>query len=247
MEPLIDPAITPDQVRRQLLRIEEHPLFVRSARVRRFLEFTIESWLAGRTSELKEYVLGLEVFGRPVTHDPRLDPIVRVEARRVRSKLRAFYQTDGAQDDLLLEYPRGSYVPHFRVRSHAPALIAVLPFAPHAHNSCSRFAEGLTREVIHELGRSATVRLFSGENRPGPARIEALLTGAVRRTGHRLRVTTELLSTENHQNLWSAAFESAPTDPLTAQKQIAFAAVHSLSAHLRAHPEPHDRPLVRTA
>ena len=152
-----------DSVRRQLSRIATHPLFIRSARIRRFLEFTIECHLAGRAHELKEYVLGVEVFDRPPTHDPRIDPIVRVEARRLRAKLRAFYQSEGAADDLIIEYPSGSYVPQFRFRAltgelETPALIAVLPFAAQNQRSCARFAEGLTQEVIHELDHSGAVR-----------------------------------------------------------------------------------------
>ena len=104
-------TIEPDVVRRQMARLVNHPLFIRSARVRRFLEFTLESQLAGKADQLKEYVLGIEVFDRPASYDPRIDPIVRVEARRVRAKLRAFYQSDGAGDDLIIDYPRGSYVP----------------------------------------------------------------------------------------------------------------------------------------
>jgi serine/threonine-protein kinase len=229
------PALPEDLIRSQLARVEAHTLFIRSARMRRFLEFTIESALAGRAEQLKEYVLGIEVFGRAETHDPRLDPIVRVEARRLRAKLSAYYASDGAQDDLILEYPRGSYVPQFRMQSmtqrHTAApLIAVLPFAARRRSSCARFADGLTREVIHELGRSDTVRVFSRETR-GRARVEALLTGSVRQSGHRVRVTAELLSTGTNQNLWSANFISAPTDPVTAQKQIAFATAHALLSH----------------
>ena len=229
------PAPPENLVRSQLARVEAHPLFVRSARMRRFLEFTIEAALAGRAEHLKEYVLGIEVFGRTEAHDPRLDPIVRVEARRLRAKLGAYYASDGAHDDLIFEYPRGSYVPQFRMRSltqpHTAApLIAVLPFAARRRSSCARFADGLTREVIHELGRSDAVQVFSRETR-GRARIEALLTGSVRQSGHRVRVTAELLSTGTDQNLWSADFVSAPTDPETAQKQIAFATAHALLSH----------------
>jgi serine/threonine-protein kinase len=109
-----------DRIRRQLARIESHPLFVRSLRMRRFLEFTIEQRLAGKADELKEYVLGVEVFDRPPSHDPRLDPIVRVEARRLRAKLRDFYQSAGAEEELMIEYPLGSYVPRFQLRSTPP-------------------------------------------------------------------------------------------------------------------------------
>ena len=230
-------AIPVDLVRRQLTRIEAHPLFVRSARMRRFLEFTVERQITGRPHELKEYVLGIEVFDRPATHDPRLDPIVRVEARRLRGKLREYYQSEGASDELVIEYPRGSYVPQLRLRGHTgepetPALIAVLPFAAQCQRSCVRFAEGLTREVMHELDQSSTIRVFSAQNRDcGRARIQALLAGTVRRSGLRVRVTAELVSSGNSQNLWSGQFESAPADSVTAQKQIAYATAHALSVH----------------
>jgi len=109
-----------DRIRRHLARIESHPLFARSLRMRRFLEFTIERRLAGKADELKEYVLGVEVFDRPPSHDPRIDPIVRVEARRLRAKLRGFYESAGAEEELMIEYPLGSYVPRFQLRSTPP-------------------------------------------------------------------------------------------------------------------------------
>lgn len=226
------------EVRAQLDRILQHPLFFRSARLRRFLEFTIEYRLAGRAHELKEYVLGIEVFDRPAAHDPRIDPIVRVEARRLRAKLRAYYDSDGAQDPVIIEYPSGSYVPEFRLRRTvpepaAPVLIAVLPFAAY-RSSCARFAEGLTRVLIRELDLSAAVRVLSGKNSGRErARIEALLTGTVRQARGRLHITAELLSTGSSQHLWSAAFESAPSAALIVQKQIAFATAHALALHFR--------------
>ncbi|HLK51203.1 MAG TPA: hypothetical protein VKT49_23835 [Bryobacteraceae bacterium] len=200
--------------------------------MRRFLEFTIESALSGTARELKEYVIGLEVFDRSTAHDPRIDPIVRVEARRLRAKLRDFYAREGAESHLIIEYPRGSYVPQFRLRSELPAapVIAVLPFAARRGSNSVRFADGLTRELIHELSRSETVQLFSGET-PLRVRLEALLTGSVRQDGPRLRVTAQLLSTGDNQHLWSAEFQSPASDPVTAQKQIAFATAHALLLH----------------
>lgn len=81
--------------------------------MRRFLDFTVEQYLAGKADELKEYVIGVEVFDRPVSHDPRIDPIVRVEARRLRSKLHAFYEAEGC-GEVRIDYPLGSYVPQIR-------------------------------------------------------------------------------------------------------------------------------------
>jgi serine/threonine-protein kinase len=194
--------------------------------------------LAGRGQELKEYVIGLEVFDRSTAHDPRLDPIVRVEARRLRTKLRAFYESDGAHDPVLIEYPRGTYVPQVRWRPAArpleiPALIAVMPFASAREESCTSFAEGLTRELMHELEHCVAVRVLGADSHRARARIEALLTGTVDCAGPHLRVTAELLSTGSSQNLWSAAFQSACRDPQMAQKQIAFATAQALAQHFR--------------
>ena len=218
-------------IRAELDRLSAHPLFVRSARVRRFLEFTISYALNGRGAELKEYLLGVEVFDRTDAHDPRLDPIVRVEARRVRAKLRSYYQAAGSEDPVVIDYPPGGYIPRFRLRRAAsPALVAVLPFAPQCERWCARFAEGFTRELIAELSRSPSIRLFAAGC---DETVEALLTGTVRRAGSCVQVTAQLLRTGNSRSIWSERFESNPDDSVTAQKQIAFAAAHSLSRHLR--------------
>ena len=69
--------------------------------------------LAGAGHELKEYAIGVEVFDRKPSYDPRVDPIVRVEARRLRSKLAAFYEAEGKGSDIVVSLPKGSYAPRF--------------------------------------------------------------------------------------------------------------------------------------
>ena len=78
-------------VRDHLERIIADDLFSGAARLCRFLRFTVESKLAGREDQVKEFVIGREVFDRKDGYDPRLDPIVRVEARRLRAKLAEYY------------------------------------------------------------------------------------------------------------------------------------------------------------
>jgi TolB-like protein len=78
--------------------------------------------LNGRPELLKEYNLGLEVFQRPPDYDPKIDPIVRVQARRLRSKLDEYYASEGADTSLVIHIPKGAYVPVFETRkSAAPA------------------------------------------------------------------------------------------------------------------------------
>jgi TolB-like protein len=98
-------------VREHLERIVADDLFSGAARLCRFLRFTVESKISGREEQVKEFVIGREVFDRKDGYDPRLDPIVRVEARRLRAKLAEYYEGRGREEQLRLEYPRGSYIP----------------------------------------------------------------------------------------------------------------------------------------
>ena len=82
---------TPDEVRAQVERILASRLFARSERLCRFLRFCVEHTLLERGDQLKEQLVGVEVFDRKGDYDPRTDPIVRVEAMRLRSKLKAYY------------------------------------------------------------------------------------------------------------------------------------------------------------
>ena len=100
-------------VRVQLERILHSPLFVSSASLKAFLRFTVERTLEGRGDELKEYVLGVEVFHRGAQFDPRLDSIVRVQGSKVRAKLREYYETVGQDDPVRIELPKGTYAPVF--------------------------------------------------------------------------------------------------------------------------------------
>jgi len=250
----IDPGGDPtrEQILVSLERVLASSEFSESAQLSRFLRYIVESRLADETNPLKESAIGVEVFRRGPNYDPKSDPIVRVEARRVRSRLQAYYRSDGFSDEVVLQYPCGSYVPQvlFRtpgVQKQAP-VIAVLPFVPHRPHSNERFAESLTREVIRELNRCRTVRVFSGSlERTQQNRVEGLLTGRVATIAHRVRVTAQLISTRNTQELWSAAFEAEPVNARTAQKQIAFATAHALSTHLSSqassqeghHPDTH--------
>lgn len=73
--------------------------------------------LAGQTEVVKEYHIGVEVFGKPDSWDPRIDPIVRVEFNRLRQKLRQYYEEAGADDAIIIEFPARGYVPVFTWRA----------------------------------------------------------------------------------------------------------------------------------
>jgi serine/threonine-protein kinase len=100
-----------EEVRAHLARILESSGFVKADRLCRFLRFTVEAKLNGEGDQIKEYVLGREVFDRNGDYDPRVDSIVRVEARRLRTRLEQYYSGTGQTDTVRIEFPKGSYIP----------------------------------------------------------------------------------------------------------------------------------------
>ena len=107
------PTIDPADVRAALEHVLASQSFVNAGRLSRMLRFVVERTLDGHGDQLKEYLLGVEVFDRPSEYDPRLDSIVRVEARRLRAKLAEYYETDGASDALRIRLAKGGYAPTF--------------------------------------------------------------------------------------------------------------------------------------
>jgi len=113
------PAVPAEAVQTELDKILASANFVNSERLNRFLRFVTEQTFQGNSDKLKEYRLGVEVFDRPEGYDPRTDPIVRVEARRLRSKLQSYYENEGREDRVVIDIPKGSYAPAFQHRAAA--------------------------------------------------------------------------------------------------------------------------------
>lgn len=114
-------------VRGCLDKILRCPLFAQAERQRRFLNYLVEQTLAGQGNRLKGYSIGAAVFDRADDFDPRIDAIVRVEATRLRSKLREYYDDLGRLDELRIELPKGSYELKFCFRAEAGAADAGRP------------------------------------------------------------------------------------------------------------------------
>jgi TolB-like protein len=108
---------TEQEIRGELLQILSSEGFANADRMSAFLRYVVEQALAGTGDQVKEYVIGVEVFDRDEHYDPRVDSIVRVEARRLRTKLDEYYAGPGVNDAVIIRIPRGSYVPVFERRS----------------------------------------------------------------------------------------------------------------------------------
>jgi TolB-like protein/Flp pilus assembly protein TadD len=106
----------PERVICQMEAILASETFVNAPQLRKFLRYMVERTLQGDTDGLKEYQVGLEVFARNGTYDTRIDPVVRVEARRLRSKLAEYYADQGCNDEIVISLPKGGYVGRFEQR-----------------------------------------------------------------------------------------------------------------------------------
>lgn len=117
----LENGITAKSIETELTKLLASEVFRHSERMSRFLRLAVEVRLHHEQNHLKEYSIGLEVFDRKPDFDPRVDPIVRVEARRLRSKLAQYYETEGRNDAILIALPKGSYVPVFETHASLPS------------------------------------------------------------------------------------------------------------------------------
>jgi|GEM_PF-144910 len=104
------------EIESELARIVDDPDFDASPRNRDFLRFVVSETIAGRGERIKAYTIAVEVFHRDEGFDPQTDPIVRIEAGRLRRSLERYYMLGGRDDAIRIDIPKGSYVPVF---SHA--------------------------------------------------------------------------------------------------------------------------------
>ena len=241
-----------DAVREHLERILTSPTFQQGDRLKRFLKFIVLEAVAGRRHELKEYVIGVQVFDKEDTFDPRTDPIVRVEARRLRAKLVRYYREEGRADQTVIELPKGGYAPAFKQRD-APVLIkrsvaaalvsrntvAVLPFADHsADRGLGYFCRGLREEIVHHLARFPSLRILaSDEPRVTGDRTDAamIISGSVRQSGERLRVTAQLVDGATGCYIWSESVDSTVGDVFPTQERVAEAVATRIEPELGDH------------
>jgi hypothetical protein len=114
-------AVEPAEVQQTLDRVLNSRHFVNAHKKKAFLRLICDLYVSGRAHEVNEYRLAFDVFGRDSSYNPSADPIVRVVAHEIRKKLELYYQTEGANDDIRLEIPAGSYQPIFT--RHAPATV----------------------------------------------------------------------------------------------------------------------------
>ncbi len=173
----------PAAIRTQLERILRSDEFRASDKQRKFLRFVVDETLADRASQLKGYTIAVSVYGRSETFDPQVDPIVRVEAGRLRRALEHYYLAAGGNDPVHIKIPKGGYVPTFHSVQIAPSKaqmhtserqdralttepsIAVMPLINLTGDQGQEyFTDGLTEELTAELTRYQDFQVIASQS-----------------------------------------------------------------------------------
>lgn len=180
-----DPPRVPEadvhSVRSHLERVLRSPHFDGSTRSREFLRYVVEEVLMGRGGYLKQAAIAVEVFGRKPDFDAVIDPIVRVQAGRLRRSLERYYLLSGDLDAMRIELPKGSYAPVFVETSDMPAqssargtraqewpTVVVFPFATPSGRDVAAAAQ-LREELTAELCRYGIVHVARQRDPGGSA------------------------------------------------------------------------------
>jgi TolB-like protein len=153
-----------DDVSALLRKILASSTFARTRRARDFLSHVVSCFLQGKSNELKEYSIALAVFGKNESFDPSTSPLVRVEAARLRARMSRYLETEGRSDRLLIELPKGCYVPIVITRAqdvqrlgvigtgaNVRSRIGVLPLVALDGNKTARYADACTEALIDAL------------------------------------------------------------------------------------------------
>jgi len=213
-------------VRAAVGRISTSRVFVHSHRIRSFLQFVVEECLTGKQHRLKEYLIGMEVFNRSEVFDPRVDSIVRVEARRLRAKLDEYYLTEGRDEELRIVLRKGSYIPIFEYQRNHPfgfnfgsphSMRRSLALAPMTLRSGDPDSQGLVDEITRRLthilikeGYFQVVRTMSADaNSPAP---DYIIEGSVDVRGEQVRLMLQLLNVTGASHVWSEVAEFSVQD-----------------------------------
>jgi TolB-like protein/Flp pilus assembly protein TadD len=235
-------------IRAQLGKVLGSTVFAHAERMRCLLEFIVEHALSSPNEPLKEMIIGIKLYAGHGEFDPRITSVVRVDATRLRTKLREYYASEGTADRLVIDLPKGSYVPVFRealpqADSPQPSTavvaepsIVVLPFSNLSPEPEDYFSDGLTEEIIHALSSIRGIRVvarasaFALKHRNADVReigralnVNFVLEGSVRKSGTALRVTVQLASTSDGYQLWSRRYERKTEDLFAVQDEIALA------------------------
>ena len=296
-------------VRAHLYEVLNSDAFKGGKRAQEFLALVVEHALEGRWENLKERMLGAEMFGRPVDYDTANDAVVRVKASEVRRRLTQYYREPDQTPAVIIDLPAGAYVPRFLFAGESEAgtrrvaepaspgkppeeietgvasassrswkrlaigialltVIGVIGYTGWRFWSASRklpirsiailplenlsgdpsqeyFADGMTEELITDLGRIGSLRVISrtstmtykGTKKTVPEiarelQVDALIEGSIERERNRVRISTQLIDARSDRHIWAQSYDRDMTGVLELQSEVARAIANEIQAKL---------------
>ena len=248
-------GLSPESIYREMEKILRSRTFGRAPGQRTFLRYAVTEALEGRSHLLKEYSIG--AFLKGDSFDPRMNSIVRTEARKLRARLDNYFDSEGRTDPVRIQFPVGRYVPVFSepsrgsVASLTPRIgkdvrIGILPFVSRsASGRDESFSDGLTDELTHALARIPGLEVvartsayqFKGQQldvREIGRRLNAsaVVEGSVRTSGNRMRVIVQLVDASNGSTLWSGSYDRRTRDPFPVQQELSRTLSGEIGIHL---------------
>lgn len=244
--PLPPPATTtPSErdIREQIQRIVLSTAFRTSDRLKHFITFVTDEALQGKTDHLKEYSVGVQVFGRETAFDPRTDPVVRVQARRLRARLERYYREEGQDDPIVIDLPKGGYAPVFRRRDVQTTVKPIPVGTPQTHTVAVRAITDVTAEgtlggycaaLTHELVRRLTaikgVRVVAPQ--PGGSAAAMVVEGSISQASDGFRLAINLINVGTGCYECCESIDIASVQRFADQDRVADAIVALLEPHL---------------
>jgi tetratricopeptide (TPR) repeat protein len=219
-----------DDVRAQVARMTKSHVFANSPQLSAFLLFVVEALLRGKSERLKGYTIGVEVLRRDASFDPQLDPIVRVEATRLRRAIERYYAGPGASDAVMIALPRGGYVPRITWRTRAAAApVAAASVGPAALSpgnwlptlrvapfvvigTPGRLAidgETLSSKLCEAFSLFEMVNVVAAAPAASSGRFDYRLDGTVEYRDEGVTLRFRIVDKSDETVIWSRAFEAA--------------------------------------
>ena len=222
-----------DDMRAQLEARRRSEEFVSARRLQDFLRYIIEKTLRDEQTKIKQFTIAIDVYDRPPSFEPKSDPLIRIEARRLRRTLARYYENN-ADASVLIEIPRGSYVPRFTSndtsgKGESPEniegrfaeetdlpVLGVFPFDFKAIADSEYLADGLAEELVDQLchfpylrvmsyNTTSNTRCLSSEFQDVCALlgIDIALTGSLKVDNECLRFNCKLHDIRTSEQIWS--------------------------------------------
>jgi adenylate cyclase len=253
-----DPKAIPpaESIQKQLNRILTSPEFKATDVQKSFLTFVVETVLAGRSHEIKGYTVATQVFGRGEDFNQATDPIVSIQANKLRRALERYYLVAGQNDPIRIEIPKGSYVPLFReirhhneerpfqerrktdpYRTHPWPTILVQSFENLTDNRDLEYmGDGIATEIALEITRYQEIRVLrqrpeGGQRRAADVGARFVLCGSIKPDVNGLKVIVNLVDGLTGVHIWGDSYSTDlnPAALIAFEERIASTVVSKIS------------------